>query len=220
MELARSLIRRYVRNRFTVLFVALAVAIAGHGLAGAVLPVANPLEWLIGIGLVAVVFSARRGWLRWLLGGLVTASVAGRLAQGLLDDPVPVFVGQLCVALACVLAAGVAIRRALASGPVDAEHICAALDAYLLVGIAFGVAYWMLEAALPGSFASVASDGLTPARAIYFSFVTQTTLGYGEITPLGEPAQGLVIAQGVGGQIYLVVLVARLVTLYSEQEKV
>jgi hypothetical protein len=87
------------------------------------------------------------------------------------------------------------------------------------VGIAFGVAYWMLETALPGSFSSVAADGLTPPRAIYFSFVTQTTLGFGEITPLSEPAQGLVIAQGIGGQMYLAVLVARLVSLYSAQEK-
>ena len=58
---------------------------------------------------------------------------------------------------------------------------------------------------------------LTPQRAIYFSFVTQATLGYGDIAPLGEQVQGLAVAQGVGGQMYLVVLVARLVSLYSAQ---
>jgi hypothetical protein len=111
MDFARSLVRRYVRNRFTVLFVVLAFTIAGHGIARALLPIANPLDWLLGISLVAVGLSARRGWLRWLLGGLVTASIAARLTQGLVDNPALVFVGQLLLALVCVLAAGVAAVR-------------------------------------------------------------------------------------------------------------
>jgi len=100
---------------------------------------------------------------------------------------------------------------------VDAEHISAALDAYLLIGIAFGLAYWMLETALPGSFSSVSMGALPPARAIYFSFVVQATLGFGDIAPIAEHAQGIVIAQAIGGQMYLVVLVARLVSLYSTE---
>jgi hypothetical protein len=42
-------------------------------------------------------------------------------------------------------------------------------------------------------------------------------MGFGDVVPIGEQAQGLVVAQGVGGQLYLVVLVARLVSLYSAQ---
>lgn len=100
-------------------------------------------------------------------------------------------------------ACSAAVRRALASGPVDAEHISAALDAYLLVGIAFGAGYWLLEAAVPGSFSLGAGGALAPQRAVYFSFVTQATLGYGDIVPIGEHAEGVVIVQGVGGQMYL-----------------
>jgi hypothetical protein len=58
-------------------------------------------------------------------------------------------------------------------------------------------------------------DGLPPSRAIYFSFVVQATLGFGDIVPVAQHAQGLVVAQGIGGQMYLAVLVARLVSLYS-----
>ena len=214
MGFSHSLARRYLEHRFAVLFAVLLLAIAGHGLVARLLPFVNPLEWLLGAGLVAVVFSAPRGRLRWLLGALVIGCVAGRLAQGLLDHPAPLFLSQSLMAAACLLAAAVAVRRALGSGPVDAERICAALDTYLLVGIAFGVAYWMMESAAPGSF----SRDLTPPRAVYFSFVTQATLGFGDIVPVQEHAEGLVVAQGIGGQMYLAVLVARLVSLYSARE--
>jgi hypothetical protein len=215
MGFARSLALRYARYRFTFLFAALLLMIAGHGLVGILLPVANPLDWLAGISLVAVVFSAPRGKMRWILGGLALGCVVGRLAQGLLAHPATPFVSQSLLALACLLAAGAAVHRALSRGPVDAEHISAALDAYLLVGIAFGLAYWMIEAALPGSFSFASAGGLPPARAIYFSFVVQATLGFGDIVPVAQHAQGIVIAQAIGGQMYLVVLVARLVSLYS-----
>jgi hypothetical protein len=98
---------------------------------------------------------------------------------------------------------------------VDREHVFAALDVYLLVGLAFGVVYWLLESVVPGSFSAGGSGGLTPPRAIYFSFVVQSTLGFGDVLPIGDEAQGLVVAQSVGGQMYLAVLVARLVSLYS-----
>jgi hypothetical protein len=61
------------------------------------------------------------------------------------------------------------------------------------------------------------AEALTAPRAIYFSFVTQATLGYGDIVPVGDHAQGVVVAQGMGGQMYLAVLIARLVSLYAAQ---
>jgi len=214
MGAAGALAHRYAEHRFTVLFAALLLTISGHALVGNLLPVANPLDWLLGLSLLAVVLSVRRGRLRWLLYAAGVGFVGGRFAEPLLDHPAPAFVAQCLFALACLLTAGVAVRRAMTPGPVDAEHVFAALDAYLLVGIALGVAYWLLEIALPGSF-STGPEGLTPPGAIYFSFVTQTTLGYGDVVPLREEARGIVVAQGVGGQMYLAVLVARLVSLYS-----
>lgn len=219
MGFARSLAHRYVRHRFTVVFGVLLITIAGHGFAAILLPAANPLEWLLGLSLVTVVFSARRGGTRWLLGGLVVSGVVARLMHGLVDHPAPLLVTQGLAALTCLLAAGVAMRRALGSGSVTLEHICAALDVYLLIGIAFGIGYWLMETVLPGSVSSAFAGTLTPARAIYFSFVIQATLGFGDIVPIAEHAQGVVAVQGIGGQMYLAVLVARLVSLYSAQEK-
>jgi hypothetical protein len=211
--------RWYFRERFTSLFAVLLVTIGAHSLVGRVLPVANPLDWLLGLSLVAVVFSVPEGRLRRALYALTAGFVAMRLAQPLLDHPAPLLLSQSAMAVACLLAAGVAVRRALATGPVDREHIFAALDAYLLVGLAFGVGYWLLEIAQPGSFAPGPAGSFTPARGLYFSFVTQATLGYGDIVPLREEAQGIVIVQAVGGQMYLAVLVARLVSLFSAQSR-
>jgi hypothetical protein len=215
---ARALAGRYAEHRFGVLFAALLLAIAGHALLGRVLPVANPLDWLLGVAVLAVVLSARHGRLRRILDVLALAFVVTRLAEPWLDQPLLRVVGQTSLALACLLAAGVALRRALAAGAVDAEHIFAALDAYLLLGMAFGVLYWLLEIAIPGSFTS-GSTAFTPARAMYFSFVTQATLGYGDVVPLREESQGVVVVHAISGQIYLAVLVARLVSLYSAQPR-
>lgn len=64
MGFGRAVAGRYTEHRFAALLTLLLVAIAGHGLVGVVLPVANPLEWLLGISLVAVVFSVRPGRVR------------------------------------------------------------------------------------------------------------------------------------------------------------
>ena len=219
MVSVRSLARSYAERRFTVLFAVLLVAISGHAFVGGLIRVANPLDWLLGLSLVAVVLSVRRGPLRFALWAVALGFIGARLVQPLLEHRAPDTISQALFALACLLTAGVAVRRALSSGPVDREHIFAALDAYLLVGIAFGVGYWLLELAEPGSFGTGDGGPLTTPRALYFSFVVQATIGFGDVVPIGEHAQGIVVAQGVGGQMYLAVLVARLVSLYSAQER-
>jgi hypothetical protein len=219
MPSARTLARGYARRRFTVLFAVLLVTLAGQAFASKLFPVANPLAWLLGLSLVAAVLSVGQGALRWALWGLAVVFVLARLVEPWSEHAAPHHAAQLALALACLLAAGAAAGRALAAGPVDGEHIFAALSAYMLVGIAFGAGYFLIEAALPGSFTPAPSGAFTPQRAIYFSFVTQATVGYGDVVPLREEAQGLVIVQAVGGQMYLAVLVARLVSLYSAQKR-
>jgi hypothetical protein len=219
MASARRLVARYRRHRFALLFAALLLGIAGHSLLGRLFPAANPLDWIIMLALVGVILDLRRGRMRTVMLVAIAGFVLSRLVQPLLPHPAPLLVGQSLLALVALLGAGVAARRALMPGDVDSEHICAALDAYLLVGLAFGVGYWLLEASLPGSFTPAADGSFSPQRAIYFSFVTQATLGYGDVSPLRPESQGVVIAQAIGGQMYLAVLVARLVSLYSGQKR-
>jgi hypothetical protein len=114
------------------------------------------------------------------------------------------------------LAAVHALRFAMHATQVDAEHLYAALSAYLLAGIFFGVFYWVLEQIGPGTFA--AAGDFSRMSAFYFSFVTLATLGYGDIVPRTDVARGLAIVEGVGGQLFLAVMVARLVSLYARGE--
>ncbi|HEY1482978.1 MAG TPA: potassium channel family protein [Candidatus Acidoferrum sp.] len=115
-----------------------------------------------------------------------------------------------------LVAAVAALRFAIGAKQVDAEHLYAALSAYLLAGIYFGLCYWILEEMKPGTFSYPGE--FSQASAIYFSFVTLATLGYGDITPRADVARSIAIVEGVGGQFFLAILVARLVSLYSKRE--
>ena len=117
-----------------------------------------------------------------------------------------------------LFAAAAALRFAMRATLVDAEHLYAALSAYLLAGIFFGLFYWVLQQIWPGTFA-VTGD-FSRMSAIYFSFVTIATLGYGDIVPRSDVARGLAIVEGVGGQLFLAVMVARLVSLYCARDNI
>ena len=112
-----------------------------------------------------------------------------------------------------LLAAAAALRFAMGAREVASEHLYAALSAYLLAGIFFGLLYFVLEQTFPGTFTF--TGRFSETSAIYFSFVTLATLGYGDISPHGDVARGMAIIEGLGGQLFLAVLVARLVSLYS-----
>lgn len=113
-----------------------------------------------------------------------------------------------------LLATAGALRHALRGQDVDSEKIHAALGAYLLAGFFFGVIYWVVEQFAPGSLTlagAVVPGGIHVTTAIYYSFVTLASLGYGDVLPVSDLARGLAVVEVVGGQLYLVAMVARLV---------
>jgi hypothetical protein len=102
---------------------------------------------------------------------------------------------------------------------INREVIFGSLVVYLLMGLMWGYGYTLLEHLLPGSFTHPAGlSELNLDSLDYFSFVTMTTLGYGDITPASDSARAMVMTQTVSGQVYLAVLVARLVGLNIAQE--
>ena len=120
-------------------------------------------------------------------------------------------------ALVGLLAAGGALRFVLKADQIHGEHVFAALSAYLLAGIFFGVTYWAIEVALPGSFGG--PSDFTRESAVYFSFVTLATLGYGDFLPKTDMTRGFVVFEVIGGQLFLAVMVARLIGLYTGGHK-
>ncbi len=213
---ARSLLRGYRRHRFLALFAVLLFTMAAHATLEA-LGAVSALEWLLALSLGAAVLSLELGHRERLLVALAGGFVVLRLVDPWLGVAPLFSISQGFFALAGLVAVMLMARHALRGGRVDAERIFAALDAYLLAAVVFGVGYWALDREWPGSFGPE-SQPLTPSRAVYLSFVVISTLGLGDIVPVSGPAQGLVSVEAVGGQMYLAVLVARLVSLYSAHE--
>jgi voltage-gated potassium channel len=101
------------------------------------------------------------------------------------------------------------------SEDVTIEVIYAAMLVYLLMALMWSFAYGLLELINSASFnVTLSPDQGYQMRFIYYSFVTITTLGYGDITPATELASSFSILEAVVGQLYLVVVVARLVGMH------
>jgi hypothetical protein len=207
----------YRRHCFAWLFFSLLLTLGAYPALEALVSGFNPLELLLAVNLVAAIASAaRERWIRLLL-LLGVASVVTRGIRAVLGVEALLPISGVLWVLASLLATAATARHALRAGSIDAEHIFAALDAYLLAGLIFAVCYWLLDQTWPASFGAASASDLDLAHAIYFSFVTIATLGYGDVVPASDSARGLAILEAVSGQLYLTVLVARLVSLYSKQ---
>ena len=121
-----------------------------------------------------------------------------------------------------LLATSEAMQQIAKGNNISANRIVGAICVYLMLGVIWALSYALMEATLPGSF-----KGLTEQAAssswnpdwIYFSFVTLSTLGYGDITPLTYTARALSYFEAIVGQFYLAVLVAGLVGAYLSEKQ-
>ena len=96
------------------------------------------------------------------------------------------------------------------------NRIVGAICVYLLLGVIWALTYSVLELAVPGSFAGFEtwSNRGWESEWLYFSFVTMTTLGYGDLLPISATARVMAYLQAVFGQFYIAILVAGLVSAY------
>ncbi len=105
---------------------------------------------------------------------------------------------------------------------VSASLLYGAVSVYLLMGFTFANAHFLLETVAPGSYQCGAplchQEPLSPAY-LYFSFVTLATVGYGDIIPLSRLAGMLAYMEAIAGQMYVAILVARLVGMQLSQPR-
>ena len=155
---------------------------------------------------------------------VVIAAVLGIIVLGtrwsgyVIDNETPLLVNYALAAIFFASTACLLLTDVLRKGAVTADKTYGALCVYLLIGLTWGFMFLTLAGFQPGSFllgqARLSGTEKDPAALVYFSFVTLSTVGYGDITPLSPPARALAFLEAILGQIYLTVLVARLVGLH------
>ncbi|MGE8163025.1 potassium channel family protein [Paraburkholderia sp. NPDC080076] len=152
------------------------------------------LAWIALVMLVAIVVR----WIGWL-------SPNG---SGL---PIRDAVGILSLTLLGALMG----TQVFGAGTVTRDRIGGAVALYMLVGLVWADAYQLISTVVPGSFVGTSAHDGSVARStlVYFSFVTLTTVGYGDITPVARVARSLSNLEALIGQLYPAIVLARLVSL-------
>lgn len=99
---------------------------------------------------------------------------------------------------------------------VNSDVLCACISALLLLGLLWAIAYELEYTVNPDAFSfSVHHTQMDSFNAFYFSFVTLSTVGYGDIVPVSRVARMLAVTEAMTGLLYVAVLIARLVALYT-----
>jgi hypothetical protein len=115
--------------------------------------------------------------------------------------------------LSLLLLLAVVLGQTLRRGPVTFHRIQGAVAAYLLLGVIWAHAYSLIALLGPGAFSGPVRPEDGPRAWLYFSFVTLTTVGYGDVLPVHPAARSLAVLEAVVGPLYLAILIARLVSL-------
>jgi hypothetical protein len=170
----------------------------------------------------AVLFSAILLWGLWslsehrrhLIVGIVLMAPAFILTilHHLVEIPIVELTWLISNSLALAFLIVMLLRRLFRTERVTADTLSAAISGYFLLGILWSFAYALLLQLDPDAFRAVGSGGASDL--FYFSFVTLTTLGYGDITPVSDAAETLAVLEAVVGQLYLAITIARLVGMH------
>ena len=120
-------------------------------------------------------------------------------------------VSGIALGILMIATPSVIIRRIARHETITATTMWGAIAAYLAVGMAFSLMYAAVYVADPSSFPTISDGRLGDFN--YFSYVTMTTLGYGDIAPASDLTRAMAVVHTLVGQIFLVVIVARVVSL-------
>jgi voltage-gated potassium channel len=171
---------------------------------------------LVMLSAVVAVASHRGAFIVALL--LLIPAIAGRWINHFRPDLIPPAVFLIAgLALVAFVVANL-LRFILRAPSVTLEVLCASLSAYLMLGLMWTMAYWLVDQLTPGAFSfntSTGTQSMNGFTGFYFSFITLSTVGYGDITPVSKIARWLAAMEAMTGLLYVAVLIARLVALYS-----
>ena len=184
------------------------------------------LQAVTVITLASAIVGFRSSRLRIRTGIGFTVSVLVIVILGvLLDEAGMSYLHLFVLILFYIWATWLAAKQVLFTGPVDGNKIVGAICIYLLIGLIWSLLYLFLAQTIPGAFKGLEQavwyDNF--ADVAYYSFVTLTALGYGDISPVSPVARFLAYMEAIVGVFYMAILVASLVgvrisTLHSRKD--
>jgi len=179
------------------------------------------MKWTIDLAFVLVILacflvSLGRHFWRFVLilaivGQLLTAG-ARLVGADFFQSP-----GQVLRAVVLLAAMVVVLRDVMRARRVTMDTVLAAASVYLLMALVWSSIYIAVEVFQPGSFALGPTAGpgtmSTQSQLVYFSIITMTTVGYGDITPATPQTSMLAALEGLIGQLFIAIILSRLVAL-------
>ena len=221
MSRRRPIIEAFLKGRFSALLVSLAMLF----LVGPILPGDQSfIDKVFGVLTLAVLISCLRAIARtrgffWfmLVFTLVNVGIGSfEIFSNMETEAFRILV--LAVRFSYFSLTFFSIMHYVLDGSsVTSDKICGAISAYLLMGVTWSFVYALFYQIDPGSFRVpeqlLSTETVNSTWTMYFSFTTLTTLGYGDIVPQTPGAQSYAIMEAASGQIFLAVIIARLIAL-------
>jgi hypothetical protein len=156
---------------------------------------------------------SRRGFIIGII--LAAASAISALVNVFVAGDLLILVTMLILIAFCAMSLSIALRQVLLTEDIDLNRLVGAVCAYLLMGFMFGLIHILVAWLLPGSYQGIGPPVVEDegVQYIYYSFVTLTTLGYGDITPVRPLAEAVAYIEAVIGVFYIAILVGTLIGL-------
>jgi hypothetical protein len=157
----------------------------------------------------------------WFIVGLMLAAIAagGTVTMAVSGGSAAELATVLALLAYCILALVFTLEVLVRKGKITGNQIVGAVSVYLLAGVALSLVNMLIYRLLPGSFRGLegATGAVDGSSLFYYTFVTMTTLGYGDITPDRPLAEAVAYLTAIAGQFYIAILVAYLVGGYLSQ---
>jgi Ion channel len=214
-------------GRFTVLLASILVLLVSQPMFSGHAFAQNIATATISLVLLAALYAFRSTRIYFVIALiLLLPSIGCRLILLFTSNPTLEIVGAISSCLFLAVTVFALVSRLFIVKSVTLDTISAAICAYLLTAVAFAYGFAVVELRNPGSFSAALfqrpAGHIAPLIAslhsfIYYSFVCLTTTGFGDISPVSEGARSLSVMEAVFGQLYMAILIARLVSLEVAQ---
>jgi Ion channel len=173
---------------------------------------------VLGILLLLAVRTRRRGRHLFVPAAVLSVALVITTVVAVVvgSTTVLICVGQAATAVLVVASIFILGQTIIASGVVDGQAVGGVLCIYLLLGLLFSALHDFCAALIPHYLSGVGSQ-TTQSDTLYFSLITLTTVGFGDITPEADIARAIAATEALVGQLYLVSVVAAVVSRFRPQ---